>query len=104
MSMRLRGLAVGGGAAGAAPCLILQDDVTVGRSAKVSKSFRRGRESFRRRDSCQDVQSVDYAGNITQDGQQNVDEEVGAAAALKEDSYGRQDNGKNDLANVAVDS
>lgn len=37
---------------------------------------------------------------LTQNRQQNVDEEVGAAAALEEDSNGGQDDGKNDLANV----
>ena len=62
------------GAGQAAPCLILQDD----------------------------VKGVDYAGNVTQDSQQDVDEEVGAATTLKEDSYGRQDDGEDDLADVAV--
>lgn len=33
-----------------------------------------------------DVQSVDDAGNITKDGQQDVDEEIGIAASLKEDT------------------
>lgn len=33
-----------------------------------------------------DVQSVDDAGNVTKDGQQDVDEEIGIAASLKEDT------------------
>jgi len=33
-----------------------------------------------------DVQCVDNSGNVTEDGQQNVDEEVGIAATLEEDS------------------
>jgi len=48
-----------------------------------------------------DVQSVDDTGNVTQDGEENVDAEVGTAAALKEDTDGREDDGKDDLADVA---
>ena len=74
MSMRLRGrhaTAVGVGARLAASCLIFQDDVTVGRGAQVSKVPDRqaGRESFKDGIPCQYVQGVDYARNITQDGQ-----------------------------------
>lgn len=47
------------------------------------------------------VQSVDDARNVTQDCKQDVDEQVSAAAALEEDTQRRQDDGKNDLANVA---
>lgn len=39
----------------------------------------------------------------TQDCEQDVDQEVGTAASLKEDSYGRQDDGNNDLGDVAVE-
>ena len=39
----------------------------------------------------------------TKDGQEQVDEEVGAAATLEEDTHGREDDGKEDLADVAVD-
>jgi len=48
-----------------------------------------------------DVQGVDDAGDETQDGQGNVDEQVGAAAALEEDSQRGQDDGEDDLADVA---
>jgi hypothetical protein len=33
-----------------------------------------------------DVEGVDNTRNVTEDGQQNVDEEVGAAATLEEDT------------------
>ena len=45
---------------------------------------------------------MDDTGNVTQDGEENVDAEVGTAAALKEDTDGREDDGKDDLADVAV--
>lgn len=45
---------------------------------------------------------MDDTGNVTQNGQQNVDEEIGAAATLEEDTHGREDDGKDDLADVAV--
>ena len=48
-----------------------------------------------------DVQGVDDTGNVTQDGQQDVDEEVGIAAALKEDTERREEDGKDDLADIA---
>lgn len=48
-----------------------------------------------------DVQSVDDSGDVTQDCEQDVDQEVGTAASLEEDSYGRQDDGNNDLGDVA---
>jgi hypothetical protein len=38
----------------------------------------------------------------TKDGQQQVDEEVGTAAALEEDSERRQHDGADDLDDVAV--
>ena len=44
---------------------------------------------------------MDDTGNVTQDGQQDVDEEVGIAAALKEDTDRRQEDGKDDLADIA---
>ena len=44
---------------------------------------------------------MDDAGNITQDGEEDVDQQVGAATALKENAQGRQDDCENDLANVA---
>lgn len=39
--------------------------------------------------------------NVTQDGQQDVDEEVGIAATLQEDAQGREDDGEDDLDDVA---
>jgi hypothetical protein len=40
----------------------------------------------------------------TQDGEEDVDEEVGTAATLEEDTHGREDDGKEDLADVAIKS
>lgn len=37
----------------------------------------------------------------TEDGQEDVDQEVGTAAALKEDAEGREDDGEDDLEDVA---
>jgi hypothetical protein len=48
-----------------------------------------------------DVQSVDDSGDVTEDGEEDVDEEVGAAAALEEDSDGGEEDGEDDLADVA---
>ena len=39
-------------------------------------------------------------GNVTKDGQQDVDEEVRIAAALEEHAEGREEDGEDDLANV----
>jgi hypothetical protein len=48
------------------------------------------------------VQRVDDARNVTQDREQDVDEEIGIATSLKEDTERREDDGKDDLADVAV--
>lgn len=48
------------------------------------------------------VQRVDDAREITQDGEQNVDEQIRSAAALEEDAQRRQDDGKNDLADITI--
>jgi hypothetical protein len=40
-------------------------------------------------------------GNVTKDGQQDVDEEISVAAALEEDTQRRKDDGKKDLADIA---
>ena len=40
-------------------------------------------------------------GKVTEDGQQDVDEEVGVAAALEEDTKRGQDDGEDDLADIA---
>lgn len=55
----------------------------------------------RRRDH---VHRVDNTGNPTQDGQTDVDQEVSAASALQEDTQRRQDDGEDDLADIAVKS
>lgn len=47
------------------------------------------------------VQRVDDTRDVTQNGQQNVDEEVGTKASLEEDAERRENDGKNDLADVA---
>jgi hypothetical protein len=39
-------------------------------------------------------------GNVTQDGQQDVDEEIRIAAALEEHAEGREEDGEDDLAQV----
>lgn len=48
-----------------------------------------------------DIQRMNDAGNITQDGQEDVDAQVGIASTLEEDTQRREEDGKNDLANVA---
>ena len=48
------------------------------------------------------IQSVDDSRNVTQYCQQDVDEEVGVATPLKEDTQRWEEDGKNDLANVAI--
>jgi hypothetical protein len=45
---------------------------------------------------------VDDTGNVTQDGQTDVDEQVGTTSALQEDTHGREDDGEDDLADVAA--
>lgn len=44
---------------------------------------------------------MDDTWDVTEDSQQNVDEEVGAAATLEEDTEWWEDDGENDLANIA---
>jgi hypothetical protein len=41
---------------------------------------------------------------LTQDGEEDVDEEIGAATTLEEDTHGREDDGKDDLADIAVEN
>ena len=47
------------------------------------------------------IQRMDDARDVTQDCEQDVDEEVGAAAALQENAERREDDGKDDLADIA---
>jgi len=44
---------------------------------------------------------VDDSRDITKNCQEDVDQQVGTAAALKENTERRKDDGKNDLADVA---
>lgn len=48
-----------------------------------------------------DVESVDDAGDVAENGQADVDQEVGAAPALEEDTERREDDGEDDLADIA---
>lgn len=43
---------------------------------------------------------MDDTGNVTENGEQDVDEEISIAASLEENSERREDDGKDDLANV----
>jgi hypothetical protein len=43
-----------------------------------------------------------HTRNVTEDGQQDVDEEISIAAALEEDSNGWNEDGEDDLDDVAV--
>lgn len=52
---------------------------------------------------CQDIQGMDNTRDVTQDREQDVDEQVGAAATLQEDSQRGEEDGKNDLEDVAVE-
>jgi hypothetical protein len=49
------------------------------------------------------LQGVDDTRDVTKNGQQNVDEEVGAATTLEENTHGGKDDGKKDLAEIARD-
>jgi hypothetical protein len=48
------------------------------------------------------VQSVNDTRDPTQNGQTDVDEEVSTASSFKEDTQGREDDRKEDLADVTV--
>lgn len=50
----------------------------------------------------ENVQRVDDAREVTEDGEQNVDEQIGSASALKEDTQRGQHDGKDDLADITV--
>ena len=47
---------------------------------------------------------MDDAGNITQDGEQDVDQQVRAAATFEEYTKRWQDDGEDDLDDIAVHS
>lgn len=44
---------------------------------------------------------MDDTGQVGQAGQEDVDEQIGTAATLEEDTQRRQEDGKQDLADVA---
>lgn len=46
---------------------------------------------------------MDDTGNVTKDGKEDVDQEICAAATLKEHTKRREDDGKNNLDDVAED-
>lgn len=43
-------------------------------------------------------------GRLTEDGEKDVDQKISAAAALKEDTQRRKNDGKDDLADIAEKS
>lgn len=47
------------------------------------------------------LQSMDDTRNVTEDGQEDVDEEVSSATTLEEDSDGWDEDGEDDLDDVA---
>jgi hypothetical protein len=49
------------------------------------------------------LQSMNDAGNVTEDGEQDVDQKITTAATLEEDSQRGEDDGKDDLADIAVE-
>jgi len=67
-------------------CLVLEDDVPVRSRQQCSTKVRIGRSKIE-----ENVQSMDDTWNVTQDGQQDVDEQVGAATTLEENTERRED-------------
>ena len=49
-----------------------------------------------------DLQSVDDTRDVAQDRQEDVDEEIGIATAFEEDTKRWEDDGENDLADIAM--
>ena len=49
-----------------------------------------------------DLQSVNDTRDVAQDRQEDVDEEIGIATALEEDTKRWEDDGENDLADIAT--
>ncbi len=47
------------------------------------------------------LQSMDDTRNVTEDGEQDVDEEISVASSLKEDTQRREHDGNNDFADVS---
>jgi hypothetical protein len=49
------------------------------------------------------LQSMNDAWDVTEDGKQDVDQKITAAATLEEDTQRWEDDGKDDLADVTVE-
>ena len=79
--------------------LVFQDDVSVG--SLLAVLCLRGAGRLRGCSVAGDVQSVNDSGDVTEDGEEDVDEQVCAAAALEEDADGGEEDGEDDLADVA---
>jgi hypothetical protein len=47
--------------------------------------------------------SAKARGTYPENGEENIDEEVGTATALEKDSEGREKDGKDNLANVTIE-
>ena len=54
------------------------------------------------RSTAEYLQGMNNARNVTQYGQKDVDEKVGIATALEEDTEGREDDGEDDFADIAT--
>lgn len=48
------------------------------------------------------LQGVDNTGNVTHNGQADVDEQVCTTSTLQKDTYRRQDDGQDDLTNITL--
>lgn len=46
--------------------------------------------------------ALQLEAELTEDSEQDVDEQIRSAAALEEDTHGGQDDGENDLADIAT--
>ena len=56
--------------------------------------------SFRR---TRYVQSMNDAGNKTKNGEQDIDQKITTAATLEEDTQRREEDGKDDFADIAIE-
>lgn len=64
---------------------------------------RDGSSRARMRMVSDNVQSMDNTRDVTQNGQTNVNEQVGTTSPLQENTQRRQDDGEDDLADVAAE-
>ena len=71
---------------------------------KLVKSHRTTEYGYRASGLVGDLQSVDDTRDVAQYGQENVDEEVGVATPLKEDTKRWEEDGEDDFADVAIGS